>query len=329
MASRRAIHKLLLESKSLKYNCSNELFGEGRKAFVPAGKVVECPFALASPRQSTVAHLYEIKEKKSAYGSDVLVSHKTELLKAESRAFRQILRHREHFQNLTGSKRNPFERGGANFRPFSSPSGTSSAINSGNKSGKEEKERGRIEASAADCDEAVEGLSSLKAKLQATNDAVKKGKGVLLASFELLKSLIVSIWTSTIQIPSLIKAVLSMSRKDWQRKLLEWYKVVVHTLQHYWVGSKLLYAETRISARLMLKLAKGKDLTRRERRQLTRTSADLFRLVPFAVFILVPFMEFALPIALRFFPNMLPSTFQDKMQEEVSSFPFIFVVIYH
>ena len=36
------------------------------------------------------------------------------------------------------------------------------------------------------------------------------------------------------------------------------------------------------------------------------------RLIPFAVFIIVPFMEFLLPVALKLFPNMLPSTFEDK-----------------
>ena len=41
-----------------------------------------------------------------------------------------------------------------------------------------------------------------------------------------------------------------------------------------------------------------------------RTSTDLFRLVPFAIFVIVPFMEFLLPFALKLFPNMLPSTFQ-------------------
>jgi LETM1 and EF-hand domain-containing protein 1, mitochondrial len=38
----------------------------------------------------------------------------------------------------------------------------------------------------------------------------------------------------------------------------------------------------------------------------------LLRVVPFAVFIVVPFMEFLLPVALKLFPNMLPSTFEDK-----------------
>ena len=46
-----------------------------------------------------------------------------------------------------------------------------------------------------------------------------------------------------------------------------------------------------------------------------RTSADIFRLVPFLVFIIVPFMEFLLPVALRLFPNMLPSTFTEKSKE--------------
>jgi hypothetical protein len=34
--------------------------------------------------------------------------------------------------------------------------------------------------------------------------------------------------------------------------------------------------------------------------------------VPFSVFIIVPFMELLLPVALKLFPNMLPSTFEDK-----------------
>lgn len=46
--------------------------------------------------------------------------------------------------------------------------------------------------------------------------------------------------------------------------------------------------------------------------QLRRTTQDLLRVIPFAVFIIVPFMEFLLPVALKLFPNMLPSTFEDK-----------------
>ena len=44
-----------------------------------------------------------------------------------------------------------------------------------------------------------------------------------------------------------------------------------------------------------------------------RTVSDLFRLVPFSVFIVVPFMELLLPLALKLFPGMLPSTFTSQV----------------
>ncbi|KAF7322909.1 MRS7 family protein [Mycena chlorophos] len=94
------------------------------------------------------------------------------------------------------------------------------------------------------------------------------------------------------------------------------WKKVKHEAQHYWHGSKLLVSEVRISARLQWKILHGDSLTRRERRQLKRTTQDLLRLVPFAVFIIVPFMELLLPVALKLFPNMLPSTFEDKYAAE-------------
>lgn len=47
---------------------------------------------------------------------------------------------------------------------------------------------------------------------------------------------------------------------------------------------------------------------------MTRTTADVFRLVPFIIFLVVPFMEVLLPVALKVFPNMLPSTFEDKLK---------------
>lgn len=110
---------------------------------------------------------------------------------------------------------------------------------------------------------------------------------------------------------------MSSFREDWAVKLRHWKDEFKSTMQHYWLGTKLLWADIRISSRLLLKLVNGKGLSRRERQQLTRTTADIFRLVPVAVFIIVPFMEFLLPVFLKLFPNMLPSTFQDKMREEV------------
>jgi LETM1 and EF-hand domain-containing protein 1, mitochondrial len=34
------------------------------------------------------------------------------------------------------------------------------------------------------------------------------------------------------------------------------------------------------------------------------------------MFLIIPLMEFALPFALKVFPNLLPSTFQDSLKAE-------------
>ncbi|OXH64907.1 MRS7 family protein, partial [Cryptococcus neoformans] len=81
---------------------------------------------------------------------------------------------------------------------------------------------------------------------------------------------------------------------------------------HYWAGTKLLGQEIKISGKLQWKVLNGGTLTRRERRQLRRTTIDLLRLLPFSVFLVVPFMELLLPVALKLFPNMLPSTFEGE-----------------
>ena len=87
-------------------------------------------------------------------------------------------------------------------------------------------------------------------------------------------------------------------------------------LHHYYTGSKLLAADVRTAYRLARKTTRGGSLTRRERRQLQRTTTDLIRLVPFSLFVVVPFMELLLPVALKLFPNLLPSTFQDSHRRE-------------
>lgn len=90
-------------------------------------------------------------------------------------------------------------------------------------------------------------------------------------------------------------------------------------VQHYWDGTKLLGTEVRISSRLALKMARGYELTRREHRQLQRTTSDLGRLVPFSMFIIIPFAELLLPIALKLFPNMLPSTYEGAKVRETKA----------
>ncbi|KAJ3242903.1 hypothetical protein HDU78_001039 [Chytriomyces hyalinus] len=98
-----------------------------------------------------------------------------------------------------------------------------------------------------------------------------------------------------------------------KKPLLQRIKDEAH---HLYLGMKLLATETSISSRLLVKLMKGNMLTRREGLQLRRTVADLLRLVPMLIILLIPFLELALPLLLYIFPNMLPSTFESKFQAE-------------
>ncbi|XP_021573691.1 LETM1 and EF-hand domain-containing protein 1, mitochondrial isoform X2 [Carlito syrichta] len=91
---------------------------------------------------------------------------------------------------------------------------------------------------------------------------------------------------------------------------------VLDELRHYYHGFRLLWIDTKIAARMLWRILNGHTLTRRERRQFLRICADLFRLVPFLVFVVVPFMEFLLPVAVKLFPNMLPSTFETQSIKE-------------
>ncbi|XP_006812993.1 mitochondrial proton/calcium exchanger protein-like [Saccoglossus kowalevskii] len=105
--------------------------------------------------------------------------------------------------------------------------------------------------------------------------------------------------------PKVPESTVTLPKKSlWQR--------FVDEVKHYYHGFRLLGLDIKITIRLLWQIAQGRDsLTRRERRQLIRTVSDLFRLVPFLVFVIIPFMEVLLPVALKLFPGMLPSTFQD------------------
>lgn len=85
---------------------------------------------------------------------------------------------------------------------------------------------------------------------------------------------------------------------------------------HYYHGFRLLFIDVAICSKLLWRVLNGKTLTRRENKQLQRTTSDLFRLIPFSVFIIVPFMELLLPVFIKFFPGMLPSTFQTSNDQQ-------------
>ncbi|KXZ44449.1 hypothetical protein GPECTOR_67g289 [Gonium pectorale] len=171
---------------------------------------------------------------------------------------------------------------------------------------------------AEDCDTAIREYDDLNHRLnQLEKPASLRGIG------EQVKDVVVAIGNGVVavvrftgSVPSRIQRFRSMSKEEWQAKKSGLWKSIKHEAHHYWVGFKLLAYEVRLASGYALKAARGETLTRRERRQLTRTTADVFRLVPLVVILVVPFLEFALPLLLRLFPNMLPSTFEDKLKKE-------------
>ncbi|XP_076750931.1 leucine zipper and EF-hand containing transmembrane protein 1 [Xylocopa sonorina] len=110
-------------------------------------------------------------------------------------------------------------------------------------------------------------------------------------------------------------SVAQSTQKALVEKTSIWQKVKGEVL-HYYHGFRLLGLDIKISAKLVWRILKGKELSRREHRLLIKTTGDLFRLIPFSVFIIVPFMEFLLPIAIKIFPGLLPSTFQTATEKE-------------
>ncbi|EMG46634.1 MDM38 Mitochondrial distribution and morphology protein 38 [Candida maltosa Xu316] len=99
------------------------------------------------------------------------------------------------------------------------------------------------------------------------------------------------------------------------KKTSIWEKVK-HEAKHYWHGTKLLGYEIKVSTKLLIKLMAGYELSRREANQLQRTIVDVVRLVPFAMFVIIPFAELLLPVALKIFPNLLPSTYESTVDKQ-------------
>ncbi|EAL68408.1 hypothetical protein DDB_G0278471 [Dictyostelium discoideum AX4] len=117
--------------------------------------------------------------------------------------------------------------------------------------------------------------------------------------------------TTTNKTPEEIKEddiIVSIKPKHEQEKV-GWKIKIKQGIDHYWLGTKLLGKNISIAVALIKRVIKGHTLTRRERRLLVQTSADVMRLVPFVIIVLVPFLELALPFILKLFPNLLPSTY--------------------
>lgn len=86
----------------------------------------------------------------------------------------------------------------------------------------------------------------------------------------------------------------------------------VHSWHWFKNGSILFNKNFAISRILLGKKIKGDELTFREKQLLVKTTADVLKLIPFSFFIIVPFAELLLPVVLKVWPQMLPSTFDAK-----------------
>ncbi|KAI5291657.1 hypothetical protein KEM54_002234 [Ascosphaera aggregata] len=125
--------------------------------------------------------------------------------------------------------------------------------------------------------------------------------------------------TSSSQQTSSLTNVTAKKSEDGEKKRLTIGQKIKKEAQHYWDGTKLLATEVRISTKLVVKMLLGYELSRRENRQLRRTIVDLGRLVPFSAFVIIPFAELLLPVALKLFPNLLPSTYEGKSEKDKKS----------
>eukprot|EP00817_Percolomonadidae_sp_ATCC50343_P006721 CAMPEP_0117432830 /NCGR_PEP_ID=MMETSP0758-20121206/12257_1 /TAXON_ID=63605 /ORGANISM="Percolomonas cosmopolitus, Strain AE-1 (ATCC 50343)" /LENGTH=586 /DNA_ID=CAMNT_0005223017 /DNA_START=186 /DNA_END=1943 /DNA_ORIENTATION=- len=95
--------------------------------------------------------------------------------------------------------------------------------------------------------------------------------------------------------------------------LLRVKEVVVKEALHFGRGCKQFGKDVFSGLRNFLRSLRGYTLSWREKRSLRQTLGDIFRIVPFSLFVLIPAAEVLLPFALKAFPGMLPSQFKTSI----------------
>jgi hypothetical protein len=95
------------------------------------------------------------------------------------------------------------------------------------------------------------------------------GNATISLSFKIVKMIPVFLWKATV---FLYKRLVEIVQNPYVVK--EWYqnikKSTSHMIHHYWVGSKLLYADIKTSTKLLKKVMKGVALSRREKNQVKK-----------------------------------------------------------
>ncbi|KAI8539764.1 hypothetical protein RHMOL_Rhmol09G0208300 [Rhododendron molle] len=148
------------------------------------------------------------------------------------------------------------------------------------------------EASPEGCDQAIEGLSTAETRAKAKR--LQESEKVDISVSQRVRA---TFWSSSESC-----CVDEQGRSD-EEVIIRWEDEFISTLQHDGLGFQLLWADARISSRLLLKLAVqdcclsllvGKSLSGKERQQLTRITADISRLVPGLIL-----LELLLPVFLK------------------------------
>jgi len=91
-----------------------------------------------------------------------------------------------------------------------------------------------------------------------------------------------------------------------------WVKVKegsVHSWHWFKNGSILFKKNFQISKKLLRKKLDGDELNYKEHSVLVTTTSDLVKLIPFSFFVIVPFAELLLPVVIKIYPKILPSTY--------------------
>ncbi|MEW5310737.1 MAG: hypothetical protein WDW38_002505 [Sanguina aurantia] len=244
--------------------------------------------------------------------------HRPAALSHSQQQFRMVLprSHSTAGIRLNPSRPLPFSLHAASFTSSASGWGSSSA-GGGDAKQNSSSPKGVV-PKAEDCDDAIQDYDQLRSRIENLKKPPSMRGWVAVAKDFLIStgSFLAIVFKYTVAIPSYLSAFMKMSKEEWAAKKSSAWAAVKHEGHHYWVGTKLLWFDIKVASRLVMKLLRGKELTRRERSQLTRTTADIFRVVPLIIILVVPFMEFTLPVLLKVFPNMLPTTYQDKLQKE-------------
>eukprot|EP00471_Norrisiella_sphaerica_P008915 CAMPEP_0184500980 /NCGR_PEP_ID=MMETSP0113_2-20130426/46371_1 /TAXON_ID=91329 /ORGANISM="Norrisiella sphaerica, Strain BC52" /LENGTH=676 /DNA_ID=CAMNT_0026889581 /DNA_START=573 /DNA_END=2603 /DNA_ORIENTATION=+ len=150
----------------------------------------------------------------------------------------------------------------------------------------------------------LDGEKAERERAQDPQVVISKSKGIIVKIAEKLKNFTV--------------ALFMLILKPWRipGAFVNVCKHIQHEIVHYSQGFRLFCADISTSVGLLKTFIKTGQLSWREKRQLTRAISDVFRLVPMAVFLLVPLFEFLLPLALKIFPEMLPSQFHKTDAKE-------------